>query len=409
MKTYLKTLAIFFLASLIFVILGCPSGIESSSISKVRKCSSTYDSSASTITLTWTDPSDEDFDRVLISYITNDGNSDSEESDSVSIAKGTQTYTLTSVNVSVQYYKFYLKTVDVSGNTSANVIKKCNILSTIPEDFVEVKNTTFDGTTILSPESSVFINKRSITIDKLYVCDHEVTQAEYETYCKYGSSEPNSTYGDGDDYPVYNVNYYDAIIYCNLRSIAEGLTPVYSISSQTDPSKWTGIVSSSIDGLTKYCGPSERNTTWDEKVTFSSTANGYRLPTEAEWEYIARGGSEWKNYKYSGSDVISDVAWFYVNSSSSLHEAKQKTENSLEIYDMSGNVWEWCYDFYGNISKDIKATGPVYNEKNGIINHVLRGGCFLSDASNCTISYRNERSPAARFVNCGFRIVRNAN
>ncbi|MGN0723725.1 MAG: formylglycine-generating enzyme family protein [Treponema sp.] len=95
---------------------------------------------------------------------------------------------------------------------------------TIPEGFVEVTGTTITGSENWTPSSDVFISGRSITIPDMYVCDHEVTQAEYEKYCKYGSESPRSSYGDGDNYPAYYVNWYDAIVYCNLRSIDEGLT-----------------------------------------------------------------------------------------------------------------------------------------------------------------------------------------
>lgn len=373
---------------------------------KVTKVSATYDSDAKTITLAWTDPTDDDFDHVLISYITNDGESDSAESTAVTVAKETQTYTLSDVYGTVQYYKFTIKSVDELGNTSSGLPKRCNILSTVPEGFVAVDGGTFDGTTTLTPESHVFISGRIITIGDLYVCDHEVTQGEYETYCKYGSLSPSSTYGDGDNYPAYYVSWYDAIVYCNLRSIAEGLTPVYSISSKTVPSEWEDIESTITDGTTKYCGPNYTTYNWDN-VSFDTTANGYRLPTEAEWEYIARGGNK-DSYTYSGSDTVGNVAWYKGNSSSTTHEVKTKTANSLEIYDMSGNVMEWCYDWgylWGEkISTSTPATGPAYGYY-----RVVRGGCFNGDESICAVSYWETNNPYNRSnVNIGFRVVRNA-
>ena len=148
----------------------------------------------------------------------------------------------------------------------------------------KVPGTAIKGDETWTPSSSVFVSERSLVIPDLYVCDHEVTQKEYEAYCKYGSSIPEVAYGKGDNYPAYWVSWYDAVVYCNLRSIAENLTPVYAIGGEKDPTNWNGIVR---DAETKYCGPNSTNATWNG-MTFDSSAKGYRLPTEAEWEYIAR-------------------------------------------------------------------------------------------------------------------------
>ena len=109
----------------------------------------------------------------------------------------------------------------------------------IPEGFVKVTGGTVTGDTkyASSDNDYIFIAGRTVTISDMYVCDHEVTQAEYEKYCKYGSSSPSSGYGVGENYPAYYVSWYDAIVYCNLRSIDEGLTPAYKIGEETDPRK----------------------------------------------------------------------------------------------------------------------------------------------------------------------------
>ena len=270
----------------------------------------------------------------------------------------------------------------------------------IPEGFVKVTGGTVTGDTkyASSDNDYIFIAGRTVTISDMYVCDHEVTQAEYEKYCKYGSSSPSSGYGVGENYPAYYVSWYDAIVYCNLRSIDEGLTPAYKIGEETDPRKWSGIVGDSENG---YCGPSSSNSTWNA-LTYDKEAKGYRLPTEAEWEYIAREAGT-STTTYSGSDTIDDVAWYSSNSSSKTHEVKGKNANSLGIYDMSGNVWEWCYDWYGTVSSTTADTGASSGSY-----RVQRGGSWYYSASYCAVSYRGLIYPDFRVNGFGFRVVRSS-
>lgn len=231
------------------------------------------------------------------------------------------------------------------------------------------------------------------TITDLYVCSHEVTQKEYESYC-ISSVEVK----DGE-FPAYSVSWFNAIIYCNLRSIDEGLAPVYIINDESNPSKWSGIT---VNAELKYSGPYS-DLSWSNIISYDSTANGYRLPTSNEWSYIASEKGASSN-KYSGSNNIDDVAWYRENSDLIVHEIKCKSANSLGIYDMSGNVWEWCYDLYqGYKSK------PYFR--------VLRGGSSWSDEpSLCEVSgirgdlpVNGVGYPDGYYSEWyGFRVVRNA-
>ncbi len=149
------------------------------------------------------------------------------------------------------------------------------------------------------------------------------------------------------------------------------------------------------------------NVSWNDAQDFirqlnQMTGEHFSLPTEAQWEYAARGGSKSKGYKFSGGNILSNVAWYADNSGSTPHQVGTKDPNELGLYDMSGNVWEWCYDLYGNYSSESQnnPTGPT----SGSV-RVLRGGSWSYFAGLARVSYRLYGQPGSRFSGRGFRLV----
>ena len=274
----------------------------------------------------------------------------------------------------------------------------------VPEGFVLIPAGTFQMGSKDGEDSNKPVHEVTIT-KPFYMGKYEVTQAEYEKYCSYtGSNSPNSSYGDGDNYPAYYVSWYDAIVYCNKRSMAEGLTPCYSINDLTNPEEWGKLPTTAWDDPLRD--------TWDA-VECNWNANGYRLPTEAEWEYAARAGDNTvDSLTYSGTSDVNELekyAWYYDNSDYTTHEVGKKEANVFGLYDMSGNIWEWCWNWFTSEYDENTEGGSDPTGASAGSNRVYRGGGWYDYSDYCAVSYRDCSIPLLPLHYLGFRVVRRAN
>ena len=265
-----------------------------------------------------------------------------------------------------------------------------------PDDLVLVKGGTFKNT-----ESNYY--GKSVTLSGFYIGRYEVTQKEW---IEVMGTNPSKFVGDS--LPVEMVTWYDCIEYCNRRSLREGLTPYYNIDkTRKDPNNKPDPRFGDLDTIK-----------WT--VTINPGANGYRLPTEAEWEYAADGGQLSRSYPYSGSYFISRVAWYWRNSGDKEltgfwtwpaiqqnHDRPRpvgsKQPNELGLYDMSGNVREWCWDWFGDIQKNVKnPTGSPSGYR-----RVWRGGGWIGAVFTDKSSFRGGLAANGTGPDQGFRVCRN--
>ena len=193
-----------------------------------------------------------------------------------------------------------------------------------------------------------------VTVSSYSIGKYEVTVGQYKAYCTAtGTAMPDAPeWGWNDKHPIVNVNYNDAVAYCN----------------------WLGE---------EYGGD-------------------WRLPTEAEWEFAARGGNNSKGYTYSGGNDLDELAWYADNAGGKTQTVGRKKSNELGIYDISGNVWEWCKDWYGDYSSSAQNNpkGPASG-----FARVLRGGSWNIAATDCRVAYRLSLSPEGRSGSGGFRVL----
>jgi formylglycine-generating enzyme required for sulfatase activity len=204
-------------------------------------------------------------------------------------------------------------------------------------------------------------------VDGFFMAKTEVTWSEFQTVRTWAAANGYDIgsvgAGTGPNRPVTDVSWHQAIKWCNAHSEKDGLSPVYKVDTAV-------------------------YRTGNSVPTVDATANGYRLPSEKEWEFAARGGVKTNGYVYSGSNDINAVAWYSSNSGSSTQDVATKLANELGISDMSGNVWEWCFDASGSF-------------------RVNRGGSW-NDGDGCRVAYRHSYNPEFSLYFIGFRVARSS-
>ena len=229
--------------------------------------------------------------------------------------------------------------------------------------------------------SSQSFTVNGVSFDMMYVKGGTFTM---------GATSEQGSEADSDEKPTHSVT----------------LSSFYICKYEVTQALWKAVMGSNPSSFKGDNLPVE-TVSWDDCQTFirklnALTGKNFRLPTEAEWEFAARGGNNSRGYKYAGSNNIGDVAWYDNNSGSKTHVVGTKSPNELGIYDMSGNVWEWCQDWFGSYSS-ASQTNPTGASSGSL--RLLRGGGWYGSAGLCRSSYRYNGAPGRRDFSSGLRLV----
>jgi len=286
-------------------------------------------------------------------------------------------------------YYIWLKAKNSAGTSGFGTVASETTSTPVSLTMVSVTGGTFQ-------RDSTSTNTSTVTAFRMSA--KEITRAQFVAIM--GNDPSNTTYSSGTTDPVQKVNWYHAIAFCNKLSIAEGFTRVYNVSGFANDAAWTSLAYASI--------PTTSNSTWNA-ATCNWSANGYRLPTEMEWMWAAMGASGGTNGYLkafagsTGSNAIGDYAWYDSNSSNKTHPAGVKLPNEFGLYDMSGNVREWCWDWYGMYP--VGAQTDYRGAASGT-DRVVPNGSYFNIADFVAVAYRLNYYPDLQSSTIGFRVVR---
>lgn len=274
-----------------------------------------------------------------------------------------------------------LKLMDIKGDTNRNVLREA-IEKLSPQYFDFLEHRYYPK--MISVEGGKFKmdSLYEVEVSSFKMAETETTVWQYFLFQRATKHrEPSTpTWQWKGDNPIVNISWYDATFYLNWLTERRGLQKGYELSNKRGNEPYINY-----------------------DVFIDDDKKGYRLPTEAEWEFAARGGMKTKGYTFSGSDDIEEVAWYSTNSKSQTHSVRAKKANELGLFDMSGNVWEWCNDWYDEYN--LKMVKNPRGAKEGS-SRVIRGGFWGSSDDDCRVSNRDFDDPYSHNYGYGFRCVR---